>query len=326
MLRRTMLSGSAAALTTALSGQGMAQSPSPESLITRIKMATVGAPDVKKVEELYTKWLGFNVFERGKVSEAMALSWGTPKMTGRDYVSMSSAGSPDVRYRVIQVDAVPGYKGMTTWGWNAIEIICEHPDKVYEKLKDSPFRHVGGPAFISGGKSTIKAVQFAGPAEEILYFTAETGDSSKSMLPAAKSFVDRPFIMVLAGPDAEVLCSFYMDVFKMQGYMPRETTIDIIAKAQGLPPDYSYALGLVRARERGNSIEIDRYPPAAKQRPRADGQLPPGVAMATFSVDDLDAINVKYITPPAKLYGPMRAATIVGPTGELVELFEEKRA
>lgn len=325
MLRRTMLAGSAAMFTTALTGPSKAQSPAPESLIQRIKIATVGAPDVKKVEEWYTKYLGFKVVERSKVSDAMATSWGTPKMAGRPFVAMSSAGSPDVLYRAVQIDPVPGYKGMTTWGWNAIENIVESPDTVHEKLKNSPFRFVGGPAFISGGKSTIKAVQYAGPAEEILYFTAETGDRAKSGLPLAKAFVDRPFIMVLAGPDAEVLCAFYMDVFKMNGYMPRETTISIIAAAQGLPEDYSFALGLVRGKEQGNSIEIDRYPPSAKQRPRNEGQLPPGVAMASFSVASLDGINVKYITPPQKLYGDKRAASFLGPTGELVELIEEKR-
>src|SRR5436305_1162537 len=132
MLRRAMLAGSAAMVTAGLTRPVTAQAPPNESLIQRIKMATTGAPDVKKVEEMYTKWLDFKVIERGKVSAALARSWGAPKTAGRPYVTMSSAGTPDVFFRAVEVDAVPGYKGMTTWGWNAFECIVEHPDPVYE--------------------------------------------------------------------------------------------------------------------------------------------------------------------------------------------------
>ena len=91
-------------------------------------------------------------------------------------------------------------------------------------------------------------------------------------------------------------------------------------------PDHAFELGGVRAKEPRNSIEIDTYPPTAKPRPRPAGQLPPGNAIASFSVADLDAIKAKYISPPAKLYGNTRAASFIGPAGELMELIEETRA
>lgn len=323
MLRRTFL-------TTAMAGASVAataQTPAPAlvPLITRIKSATIGAPDIGKVEELYTKWLDYKVKERGTVTEAVAKSWGAPKMAGRPFITMHSAGTDDVYIRAMQIDPVPGYKAMTTWGWNSIEIIVEDPDKVYEKLKASPFRHVGGPAFLSGGNSTIRAVQFVGPAEETIYLTAETGDRSKSGLPIPKSFIDRPFIMVLAGPDAQALSKFYTETFLMGGYPPRATPIGLIAAAQGLPADHQFQLGLARAKERGNNIEIDGYPPSSKARPRNDGQLPPGVAMTTFSVNNLDGLKVKFITEPVKLSNDRRVATFIGPAGELTELIEEPR-
>jgi hypothetical protein len=177
-----------------------------------------------------------------------------------------------------------------------------------------------------GGKSTAKAVQFAGPGEEVFYFTAETDPAKAATMVKAKAPIDRPFVMVLAGPDAGALVKFYMDLFKAPGNMPRDVPIKIIATAQGLPLDHQFPLGGVRAREPRNSIEIDTYPPSAKQRPRPPGQLPPGNAIASFSVADLDAIKAKYITKPAKLYGNTRAASLIGPAGEVMERIEEKRA
>jgi hypothetical protein len=299
--------------------------PAVTPLISRIKMATVAAADVNQVEKLYNQWLDYKTVEKSKVSDAMAKSWGAPKMAGRPFVLMNSKGSPDVYIRAVQIDAVKGYKAMTTHGWNAIEILVEDPDKVYERLTKSPFVHVGGPKNLNPPFNSIRATQFKGPAEEILYFTAEQGDLTKSPLPAAKSFIDRPFIMVLAGADANAMMTFYMDTFLMRGAPPYATTIDIIAKAQGLPADHQFQLGLARAAERGNNIEIDGYPPSAGARPRADGQLPPGVAMTSFNVNSLDGLKVNFIQPPAKLYGEKRSATFIGPAGELTELIEEPR-
>lgn len=76
-------------------------------------------------------------------------------------------------------------------------------------------------------------------------------------------------------------------------------------------------------------MEIDGYvKPGLGPRPRAPGELPPGNAIASFSVPDLDAIKVQFIQPPTVLegaaYGGARSATFIGPTGELTELIEER--
>jgi hypothetical protein len=334
--RRWLIPAAASMSLLAASSVTFAQTPAPAApaaapapavtpLISRIKMATVAAPDVAQIEKLYTEWLDLKVVEKGKVSEGMAKSWGAPKAAGKPFVLMSSPGSPDVYIRAVQSDMTPGYKAMTTHGWNAIEILVEDPDKVYERLSKSPFTHVGGPKNLNPPFNSIRATQFKGPAEEILYFTAEQGDFAKSPLPPAKSFIDRPFIMVLAGPDANAMVKFYMETFLMRGGPPNPTTIDIISKAQGLPADHQFPLGLVRAAEKGNNIEIDGYPPSASPRNRVDGHLPPGVAMTSFNVNSLDGLKISFIQPPAKLYGDKRAATFIGPAGELTELIEESR-
>jgi len=98
------------------------QAPEPElqSKITRIKMGTMAATDLKPVEDRYKQWLGYSVVERGQISEALSSSWGTPGMTGRDYILMQPESGADVFIRAVQIDEIAGFRGMTTFGWNCL--------------------------------------------------------------------------------------------------------------------------------------------------------------------------------------------------------------
>jgi hypothetical protein len=322
MQRRAFIAGSVLLATVP---SAMAQDkPVPNAL--RLKMATTAGPDVKKIEAWYTQWLGYITRERGTVSAELAASWGAPKAAGRAYVLMSAEGSPDVFLRAVETDAVPGYEPMTTWGWNAWEIIVDDIAKVNEKIKGSPFTVIGGPKALNGYPSIV-AMQVRGPADEIIYLTSETGDRTKSLLPAPKSLIDRIFILVVAGPEIEKLRDWYADTLTMAKQPINNTTVDIIARAQGLPLDTPRPLTLLSLRQHGNLLELDGYPGGKGARPRPPGQLPPGNAMATLSVASLDAIKAPFVKPPAKLpgaaYGGRRAATLIGPAGEPVELIEE---
>jgi catechol 2,3-dioxygenase-like lactoylglutathione lyase family enzyme len=312
-------------LAAVAAGRATAQEAAPP-LATRIKMTTTAGPDLKKIEAWYTEWLGLKVRERGKVSAAAAKSWGAPKAAGRSYVLMSSDGSPDVFLRAVENDAVPGYAPMTTWGWNSWEIIVDDIEKVNATMKASPFRIVGGPAPLKSTRSIV-AMQVRGPADEILYLTCETGDREKSILPVPKTLIDRPFILVVAGPEIEKLRDWYADTFRMAKGPINNTVVEIIAEAQGMPLDTPRPLTLLRMRERGNMLELDGYVGGKGARPRPPGQLPPGNAMASFAVASLDTIKVPFIAPPAKLpgaaYNGRRSATLLGVAGEPVELIEE---
>lgn len=324
--RKTFLTlSSAAAATTALPRTPFAQETKP--LLSRIKMATIGAPSLDAVERWYTTWLAYTVHERGTVSEALAASWGTPNSAGRPYILLQSAAGDDVYIRAVEVDPIPGYQAMTTWGWNAIEIICDDVDALHEELKTSAFTHLAGPANLMGGTSSIRAVQYKGPAEEVIYLTCETGDRSTSNLPLPRGPVDRPFIMVLAGTNLDEMERFYGDTFNMGGGGYRFTsTGGLISKMQSRANDLVYNIGLVRCREKGNNIELDEYPADTGARQPAAGQLPQGVAMTSFNCDNLDAVDLEFIATPITEYDGKRSATFIGPTGELTELIEDKRA
>lgn len=290
-------------------------------LLKRIKMATLAVPNVEEIGALYSSWLGYATVQKGTVPEQLAASWGAPKSAGRPYIIMQPESGSDVYIRAVEIDPVPGYKAMTTWGWNAVEIIVDDPDGVYKKLQDSPFTLLGEPKGLNNYPS-IRATQFRGPSEDVLYLTAETGDRSNSLLPRPGAFVGRIFIMVLAGPDIQALQDFYADTFKMERGPIRNSPVELINRAQGIALDSERPITIVRMADHGNILELDGYGDHTGPRPSNEGQLPPGIAMTSIEVESLDALNLDTIAAPVTEYGT-RTATVVGPAGELLELIEQ---
>ena len=325
--RRAALGTAAAAATTAAvasASSSRAQEPTapkPVPKLKRIRIATIGAPDLKAVETQYGEWLGYAVVERGTIAKELAESWSAPKSAGRPFIVMQPESGTDVFIRAVEIDPVPGYKAMTTWGWNAIEIICDDPDAVYEKLLDSPFTLLGKPKGLKNYPS-IRATQFKGPAEDVLYFTAETGDRSNSLLPRPGAFIGRIFIMVVAGPDVNDLQNWYADTFNMARGTINNSPVDLINEAQGLPLGTERPLTILSMSEHGNILELDGYGENTGPRPHNEGQLPPGIAITSVMVESIDDLDIETITPPIS-FGGGRIATVIGPAGELLELIED---
>lgn len=294
--------------------------------ITRIKMGTIGASDLQKIEDWYGEWLGYSVVERGAIGEALAGSWGTPNMAGRAYILMQPESGADVYIRAVLTDSVSGYRPMTTHGWNSFEIIVDDVYALNEKLVNGPFEIIGDPRSLGGDFPTIHAMQVIGPSQEVLYLTCET-DPEATMLPEPGAFVGRPFIMVLAGPDVNALQEFYAAKFGIATSPANDTPVGVIARAQGLPEDHQFKMGFSPLAAPGNFIEFDGYPDSTTPRPQADGQLPPGNAMTTFSVNDLSELDLDFVSTPVRdpsmAYGGNRSATFIGPAGALTEIIEE---
>lgn len=297
--------------------------------LTRFRMATMGAPDLVHFEALYVEWLGYRVRERGAVDAGLAASWGLPAMAGRGYVILSSDGADDVHIRAVVTDAIPGYRPLTTFGWNACEIIVDDVHALAARLRESPFTILDGPNPLQFMPS-IHAMQLIGPADECLYLTMESGDRETSILPSPRASVDRPFILVLAGADFDAMRRWYIDRFDLRQRPVRDARVRIVQRAQGLAPDDSFPLTTLGLAEHGFLIELDGYPsgPGRIAGPRGTptGLLPPGNAMASFEIADIARVADIAIAPPVPRWGlgydGDLACTVVGPAGELVELIQ----
>lgn len=314
------------ALLALLLGCALAPITSADPLLLRHKVATFTASDLRQVAQQYDRWLDYKVRERGRVPRTLAASWGAPRAAGRAYILMSPDAAPDVFIRVVRAPAARAYRPMMSFGWNAIEIIVDNPDALRERLRGSPFEVIGEPAPL-GSYPSIRAFQVKGTAGEVLYLTAETGDRSKSMLPPPNGPVGRVFIMVVSGPDIEKQLDWYSGTFAMPRAAVRQRTVGVLQRAQGLSADATLPLTTLRLAKPGNLVELDGYSQQAGPRVVAPNELPPGVAMASFTVKSLDGLNLSFILPPGLYpgvaYSGHRSATVRGPAGELVELIEE---
>jgi hypothetical protein len=301
--------------------------PAPLPLLKRIKIATIAVPSVAETAGHYKQWLGYAAVEQGKVGAAHAALWGAPAMAGRAYAVMRPASKTDVYIRAVEIDRVANYRPMTTWGWSAVEILVADPIKLHDKLGRSPFHIVGKPRYLKD-YPTICAFQVRGVGNEILYLTADTGNPGTGLMPKAGAAVDRPFIMVVASGSVERVRDWYCETFRLPRNAIAGNPVDIIQHAQALPPDHPFPLTVTALAEHGHLIEMDGYPANTGPRQRNHGQLPPGAAMTSFGVKSLDAFKLPWLSPPAAIKGKgyegRRAACLVGPAGELIELIEEQ--
>lgn len=297
-----------------------------EPLLQRFRAATITSDDLAAVERDYATTLGYVVRERGRVSRELARSWGAPKAAGQPYVLMSPDAAPDVFVRAVRAQRMLDYRPLTTYGWNAIEIVVDNADATYAVFQGQPFRVIGEPANLSGYPS-IRAFQVEGRAQEVLYLASETGDRTRSPLPPPNGPIGRIFIMVVAGPEPQRLVDWYADRFNMARGTLRDRPVGVLQRAQGLPPDRLLPLTTMRLAQQGNLLELDGYSENAGPRPVRRGHLPPGVAITTMSVRSIDALDLPFIAPPRTLQGPLyggrRTATARGPAGELVEIVED---
>jgi hypothetical protein len=269
-------------------------------LLGSICAVTTVVPDLGPIEQAYTDYLGMRVIARGEVSAATAESWGAPLTAGCRFISLVPEIGEATCLRFIEDAAAGACAPFVSHGWNATEITVRDTDALAVRLEGSPFRIIGPPANLTGFE-WIRAMQVVGPAGECLYLTDVGGDASLAQPTAA---VGQVFIVVAAGPDIDALTAFYRDRFPNDVMDPVEIPIGVISRANGLPADTRYKLGLVTLPE-GTRIELDQYPPCAGPRPVVPGHLPPGMAIVSFRLDD----------------GAARC--IRGAAGEIIELCSE---
>lgn len=301
--------------------------------LLRITCVTTAVPDLAAAEAAYCGLLGLDVAERGRVSAGLAASWSAPAAEGAAYVLLAPQNEDDVFFRLVDTPHPPGYKPLTTYGWNAFEIIVDDVGALCENLPGSGFTLIGEPLPLNFMPSIV-AMQVVGPASECLYFTMESGDRETSILPPPKGFVGRTFIVVVAGPSFPEMHRWWIDRFNLRERPVRQSKVRVLQDAQGLDPEHTIELSAIGMRERGNLVEIDGYPHGegfvAGPRPSFDGHLPPGNAIVTLEVEDARRWSELALNGvqgfDGRLYGGRDSIALYGPAGELIELISAGRS
>jgi catechol 2,3-dioxygenase-like lactoylglutathione lyase family enzyme len=295
------------------------------SAIVRIRAATLVVPEASRVASWYRDAFGYSIVEEGEVSESLARSWAAPRVAGRRYTVLASRGSPDVFLRIVQAAPnAPPPERRPSFGWSSLEFVVADLGAVRERLRVRETEVFREPASLGPPFESIFAMQARGPAAQTLNLTLDTADPERSNLPRARSLVDRLFLVGLNGPDLEAMRAFYTNRLGMRGFPNYDQAIPSLAKELGLPPTEVFPMSLVRAAQKGNTLEFHGLPPPAAQRPFPTGDLPAGVAIVSLEVQGIDGFDVQWIAPPkpsrGRVYGGRVAATTIGPAGERIEL------
>ena len=283
---------------------------------------TMTVSDLKPIEAAYSNYLGYKVIERGQVAGDLANMWGAPKVAGHAYITMQPESGADCFLRFVVVDEYKDYKTLHTYGWNSTEILVKDVDAVNEKLKGSPFRVVGAPRGLSSNEN-IKAMQVIGPAKELLYLTMIKDEAIG--LGTAKTFVDRPFIVINGGRTMDGLIAFYRDTLKAKVSNPQPVRLSALNAVRGFDSELKHPLATVDV---GGPflIEIDQYPEGTVDRVVRPGDLPPGTAIVTFETPSLSALPVPMVAGTVigqgRPYNGRKAGVFRGPSGELHEVIE----
>jgi len=287
-------------------------------MLKSIVIVTISVLNLGSIEDAYKDYLGYTAIDKGALTTEVADAWDAGKMTGHNYLVMQPSSSEQVYLRFIENPTTEGHAAMTTHGWNATELLVKDPDTLAKQLADSPFTIIGPPKDLWAAPNAPRAMQVRGPNDEILYLTRHSGFTYNA-------FVDRVFIMVMAGPSMANLTDYYSSKMGLGVGDPKPFAISVISRAQNLPADTTYPLAIATVSKRF-LVELDEYPASSGPRPVTDGYLPPGTSMVTFEVEDLDAFNVAWRATPRKLdgltYRGRRTAVTVGPSGEWIELLE----
>ena len=281
-------------------------------------------PDLDAALVCYRDILQLDLVHSGALPGDLAASWGAPASSGaRHAVLQPKSGNP-CWFRLVEQPDHPLFKPTTTFGWGAFECTVEDVFGWPARLAGTAFTIVGEPRALPGMDAFVP-MQTLGPGREMVYLNEVFADMANNDLPRAGSITDKIFIVVLGAPDRAASCNWYRDRLGLALADTYEIPYQMINAAFGLPAETITAMTMIQA-GRMPIVEVDDYPPQATPRARHPGMLPPGNALVTLAVRDLGDCKVDWIAPPAPRAGPLyagrRAATTIGPAGELLELVE----
>lgn len=284
----------------------------------------VTVPDIDSALADYHDRLGLALLADEPLGAVLAANWGCPASAGARMATLQPQSGADCFIRLVEQPLPSDFVPTRTYGWASYELTVQDVFGWPERIAGSGFDIVGPPKEIAGFPYFV-AMQVHGTGKEMLYFNEVRCDTPSNDLPKASSPIDAIFIAILAAPDRRAAVRWYCDALGLDEGDSYVIEYSMINKAFGLPANTTSGLTMVQ-KGRMPIVEIDDYPAAATARGVSEGHLPPGNAMLSLAVPDLDACRCDWIAAPARNGGPVydgrRSATAIGAAGELVELVE----
>jgi hypothetical protein len=292
--------------------------------VNLVRAATLSVADVDRGIRRYAGFLDHVVIEEGRIASDLAKSWGTPGMTDRRYAVMRPASGLPVDLRLIEAEPCPDYRALRSFGWSALEICVADVHATQARLLDSPFEIIGPPAAIAS-LPTIHPMQVIGCDDEVVYLTQILQPGPSTGLPFVHAPIDRLFIVVLACADLDITARWCAEQFGIGLGQDLSIPYSMLNRAFDLPMTTLHRL--IAADHEGDLfLELDQSPAGTVTRNVWPGQLPPGIALCTFTHPDIDAIPGPWYTPPVvregAIYEGRRVGVLRSPEGALFEVVD----
>lgn len=285
----------------------------------------VTTPDVEQALADYRDTLGMELVADGSLG-SVAESWGAPALADARCATLRPKSGEPCWIRLVEQPLDPSFKPVRTIGWAAYELSVQDVFGWAERLGYSGFAIVGPPKEIAGLPYFV-AMQVTGRGGEMLYLNEVRCNTPTSDLFPARSATDRIFIVILAAHDLKGTVDWYRDRLALEEGGRYEIVYSMINQSFGLPGDTLHQLAMVQ-KGRMPIIEVDAYPAEASARSVFPGHLPPGNALVSLAVEQLEPLALDWIsTPRARPQPPYEgavAATVRGPAGELLELIQRR--
>jgi len=190
---------------------------------------------------------------RESVAATTALS--DPKLKGLPHHSIMMSEDPFQTLTMVEWEGeVPA--PFAAPGWSAMEVLVKDLDMLVEQLP-AAFTVLNPPAALSFSDQ-IRAMQVAGSAGELIYFTEVSGEVPGFALPTPTRQVNQCFVMINAVTDIQQSIAFYAELLQCDAPSPMPARVSILSRSNGLDEEHRHNIAPI-ALGPGQLFELDQW-------------------------------------------------------------------
>ena len=194
-------------------------------------------------------------YEDAGESSAVTIALSDPALDGRPHHSIVMSEDPFQTLTMVEWEGeVP--TPFAAPGWSAMEVLVKDLDALFEELP-AAFTVLNPPAALSFSDQ-IRAMQVAGPAGELIYFTEVSGEVPGFALPAPTRQVNQCFVMINAVTDIQQSIAFYAGLLECEAPSPMPARVSILSRTNGLDEEHRHDIAPI-ALGPGQLFELDQW-------------------------------------------------------------------
>lgn len=276
--------------------------------------------------------LGWRAARGGPVEADLARLLGVDPAEYPRFVLMESPGSAWGKIRLLEGPADDTHPDRYREGIFNAELACADVDALHARLsRSADFRPLGNPSTYDmreTGAAVARSFAARGPGGAAVFFTTLLEVPPPRTLPVYPHLVCPMFNSGIATNDRAASERFYRDMLGMTLRFDMRLAQPAANAVLGFPDDVVFQMVVFAAADHG-IVEIDVHEHPIPPR-SANGVLTPGNSFFTLETDDFDdtlkraetVIRSGPVAVGAPPYDGRRAALLVGPSGETIELLE----